>query len=84
MYTCIFVGILVGLYERMHGRPEREFWKGEGQLFKLLALGLTTRGIGGVVGLMLPLALAAEVRVSYTTSPCSDLGQVVNLSLSVA
>ena len=43
-------------------------------------------GIGGVVGLMLPLALAAAVRVPYTTSPCSDLGQVVlvNLSLSVA
>src|SRR6218665_1392018 len=42
------------------------------------------RGLGGVVGLMLPLALAAAVRVPYTTSPCSDLGQVVNLSLSVA
>jgi len=41
-------------------------------------------GLGGVVGLMLPLALAAAVRVPYTTSPCSDLGQVVNLSLSVA
>src|SRR6218665_2035853 len=42
------------------------------------------RGLGGVVGLMLLLALAAAVRVPYTTSPCSDLGQVVNLSLSVA
>ena len=42
------------------------------------------RGLGGVVGLMLPLALAAAVRVPYATSPCSDLGQVVNLSLSVA
>ena len=42
------------------------------------------RGLGGVVGLMLPLALAAAVRVLYTTSPWSDLGQVVNLSLSVA
>jgi len=41
-------------------------------------------GLGGVVGLMLPLALAAVVRVPYTTSPCSDLGQVVNPSLSVA
>ena len=37
-----------------------------------------------LLGLMLPLALAAAVRVPYTTSPCSDLGQVVNLSLSVA
>ena len=27
------------------------------------------RGLGGVVGLMLPLALAAVVRVPYTTSP---------------
>ena len=34
--------------------------------------------------LMLPLALVAAVRVPYTISPCSDLGQVVNLSLSVA
>ena len=42
------------------------------------------RGLAGVVGLMLPLALAAAVRVPYTTSPYSDLGQVVNLSLSVA
>src|SRR6218665_162086 len=49
-----------------------------GKLFKLL------RGLGGVVGLTLPLALAAAVRVPYTTSQCSDLGQVVNLSLSVA
>ena len=40
--------------------------------------------LGGAVGLMLPLALAAAVRVPYTTSPGSDLGQVVNLSLSVA
>ena len=45
---------------------------------------ISMRGLGGVVGLMLPLALAAAVRVPYTTSPCSDLGQVVNLSLSVA
>src|SRR6218665_428519 len=29
-------------------------------------------------------AIGAAVRVPYTTSPCSDLGQVVNLSLSVA
>src|SRR6218665_3889612 len=40
--------------------------------------------LGRVVGLMLPLALAAAVRVPYTTLPWSDLGQVVNLSLSVA
>jgi len=46
--------------------------------------GSHSRGLGGVVGLMLPLALAAAVCVPYTTSPCSDLGQVVNLSLSVA
>jgi len=45
---------------------------------------IESRGLGGLVGLMLPLALAAAVRVPYTTSPCSDLGQVVNLSLSVA
>jgi len=45
---------------------------------------IQTRGLGGVVGLMLPLALAAAVRVPYTTSPFSDFGQVVNLSLSVA
>ena len=32
-------------------------------------------------GLMLPLALAAAVRVPYTTSPCNDLGHVVNLLL---
>src|SRR6218665_123516 len=41
------------------------------------------RWLDGVVGLKLPLALAAAVRVPYTTSPCSDLGQVVNLSWSV-
>ena len=45
---------------------------------------VSTPKLGGVVGLMLPLALAAAVRVPYTTSPCSDLGQVVNLSLSAA
>jgi|SRR6218665_733133 len=45
-------------------------------------LTLAMRGLGGVVGFM-PLALAAAVRVPYTASPCSDLGQVVNLSLSV-
>jgi len=50
-------------------------------LFKVYIL---PRGLGGVVGLKLPVALAAAVRVPYTTSPCSDLGQVVNLSLSVA
>ena len=48
----------------------------------IIALTDSVRGLGGVVGLMLPLA--AAVRVPYTTSPCSDLGQVVNLSLSVA
>src|SRR6218665_1886101 len=41
------------------------------------------RRLDGVVGLMLPLALATTVRVPYTTSSYSDLGQVVNLSLSV-
>src|SRR6218665_3280937 len=53
---------------------------------RFLPLGLFPffKGLGGVVGLMLPLALVAAVRVPYTTSPCSDLGQVGNLSLSVA
>ena len=37
-------------------------------------------GVDAAIG-----ARAAAVRVlPYTTSPCSDLGQVVNLSLSVA
>jgi len=53
-------------------------------IFSLRSLSYIRWGLGGVVGLMLPLALAAAVRVPYTTSPCSDLGQVVNLSLSVA
>jgi len=68
---------------------------GEGYCLKMSSVGdhavemqncvrLPMRGLGGVVGLMLPLVLAAAVRVPYTTSPCSDLGQVVNLSLSVA
>ena len=57
--------------------PERHSKASAGHL-------LILRGLGGVVELMLPLALAAAVRVPYTTSPCSDLGQVVNLSLSVA
>jgi len=35
---------------------------------------ILSRGLGGVVGFMLPLALAAAVRIPYITSPCSDLG----------
>src|SRR6218665_1622910 len=46
------------------------------------------RGLGGVVVIdaaLLPLAHAAAVRVPYTLPHrCSDLGQVVSLSLSVA
>ena len=53
-------------------------------LYKSLYDKAFPRGLGGVVGLMPPLALTAAFRVPYTTSPCSDLGQVVNLSLSVA
>ena len=42
------------------------------------------RGLGGVVGLTLPMARAAAVRVPLYYLPSSELGQVVNLSLSVA
>ena len=33
------------------------------------ATDISSRGLGGVVGLKLPLALAAAVHVPYTTSP---------------
>ena len=52
------------------------------RLLLWLAMSWLHGGLGGIVGLTLPMARA--VRVPYTTSPCSDLGQVVNLSLSVA
>ena len=42
------------------------------------------RGLGGVVGLMLPIACADCGSRPIYYLPCSDLGQVVNLSLSVA
>ena len=42
------------------------------------------RGLGGVVGLTLPMACADRGSRSVYNLPCSDLGQVVNLSLSVA
>ena len=43
-----------------------------------------SRGLGGVVGLMLPMARADRGPHPVYYLPCSDLGQVVNLSLSVA
>ena len=42
------------------------------------------RGLGGVVGLTLPMARADRGSRPVYYLPCSDLGQVVNLSLSVA
>src|SRR6218665_2031015 len=42
------------------------------------------RGLGGVVGLTLPMARANRGSRPVYYLPCSDLGQVVNLSLSVA
>ena len=42
------------------------------------------RGLGGVVGLTLPMARADCSSRPVYYLPCSDLGQVVNLSLSVA
>jgi len=42
------------------------------------------RGLGGVVGLTLPMAHADRGSGPVYYLPCSDLGQVVNLSLSVA
>src|SRR6218665_197626 len=42
------------------------------------------RGLGGVVGLTLPMARADRGSRPVHYLPCSDLGQVVNLSLSVA
>ena len=42
------------------------------------------RGLGGVVGLTLPMARADRGSRPAYYLPCSDLGQVVNLSLSVA
>ena len=41
-------------------------------------------GLGGVVRLMLPMARADRDSRPVYYLPCSDLGQVVNLSLSVA
>ena len=41
-------------------------------------------GLGGVVGLTLPMARADRGSRPVYYIPCSDLGQVVNLSLSVA
>ena len=41
-------------------------------------------GLGGVVGLTLPMARADRGSRPVYYLPCSDLGQVVNLSLSVA
>ena len=42
------------------------------------------RGLGGVVELSLPMARAERDSRPVYYLPCSDLGQVVNLSLSVA
>ena len=42
------------------------------------------RGFGGVVGLTLPMARADSGSRPVYYLPCSDLGQVVNLSLYVA
>src|SRR6218665_289913 len=42
------------------------------------------RGLGGVVELMLPMARADRGSRPVYYLPCSDLGQVVNLSLSIA
>ena len=41
-------------------------------------------GLGGVVGLTLPMARADRGSRPVYYLPCSDLGQVINLSLSVA
>src|SRR6218665_1938455 len=50
-----------------------------------LAIGLIRpRGPGGVVGLTLPMARADRGSRPVNCLPRSDLGQVVNLSLSVA
>ena len=45
---------------------------------------MPTTGLGGVVGLTLPITLANRGSRPVYYLPCSDLGQVVNLSLSVA
>ena len=42
------------------------------------------RGLGGLVGLTLPMARTDRGSRPVCYLPCSDLGQVVNLSLSVA
>ena len=49
-----------------------------------IKLSLAYRGLGGVVGLTLPMARADRGSRPVYYLPCSDLGQVVNLSLSVA
>ena len=45
---------------------------------------LCARGLGGVVGLTLPMARTDRGSCPVYYLPCSDLGQVGNLSLSVA
>ena len=45
---------------------------------------IVMRGLGGVVGLTLPMAGADRGSRPVYYLPCSDLGQVVNISLSVA
>ena len=49
-----------------------------------IALVEEDKGLGGIVGLTLPLARAERGSRPVHYLPCSDLGQVVNLSLSVA
>src|SRR6218665_74140 len=48
------------------------------------SLCLSPRGLGGVVGLTLPMARADRGSRPVYYLPCSNLGQVVNLSMSVA
>ena len=56
-----------------------------GQLINQLARGAVGwRGLGVVVGLTLPMARADRGLRPVYYLLCSDLGQVVNLSLSVA
>ena len=49
-----------------------------------LYVAIYLRGLGGVVGLTLPMARADRSSRPVYYLPWSDLGQVVNLSLSVA
>src|SRR6218665_1956561 len=83
-------GLLRVPFARTSARQKRAFavvgpsmWIGLPLSIRSLTRTLS-RGLGGVVGLMRPMARADRGPRPVYYLPCSDLGQVVNLSLSVA